>query len=378
MGVPAPSSRVESSGPCSFAKLVAEWLDKKKAVENPEGVDPATALLQDTKTFATEIFIKEKVGEVTELASLARLDVHFDKYARWLGVGFACITAPTALRAGLLILTQPILHVGQRVVKSEDLSKSFVGSELISKGDVHVKAIQEVLSSVQFVVLAEKMINSVKSAEGLGPQVLERALSILKVSRDRFETAVSVILDSSTAAGTKVIVDIQQLRATESISQLFTICSEGDFTTERIKTIMELVKHEDSVKYYRTFKKSQKAKACLDNIRKTATTIQDVTNIGAAVAKLDTCIGTYSDEEYSKYHDVMGILLCSQTIWRDLQPGESRDALADQCMKTVYDLTIPAPLGIALKQLATKDNKDEVFSTASGQTAPATSEPGSA
>ncbi|CAK0886560.1 unnamed protein product, partial [Prorocentrum cordatum] len=352
----------------SFAKRVAEWLDK--TAEQQGGVDPTEAILQDSTAFAKEIFVKDQVGEVTELASLARLDVHFDKYAKWLGVGFNCSTAPVTIRAGLLILSQPILHVGQRVVRSEELSKTFAQAELAAKGDPHIKAIQEVHSSVQFVVLAERMVNSVKSSEGLGPGVLERALSILKVSRERFQAAVSAIIDSAIKAGDKLIVDLKQLKATEALSKLCNLSAEGDFTTERIQVIMDIVKNDDSVKFYRTFKKSQKAKICLDNIRNNSITVKDVMGIELAVTKLNTCIDTYSDEEYADYNNMMGILLCSQTIWRDLQPGESRDALADQCAKTVQDLTIPAPLAIALKQLATKGAKDETGSDQPSQPAP--------
>ncbi|CAK0895932.1 unnamed protein product, partial [Prorocentrum cordatum] len=349
---------IETICPSSFAKLVAEWLDKapEQTEGQPEAVlDPELALHEGTTTFLKVIFLKEKVGEVTELASLARLGVYFDKFAKWLGVGFVCNTSPTALRAGLLILTQPILHVGQRVVKSDDVAKTFNNAELSSKGDVHIKTMQDIHSSVQFVALAEKMVNSMKSAEGLGPRALERAVSILKASRDRFDAAATAVLDSGVAAGASLITDFQKLMAGEKLTKLTSLCNEGDYTTDRINNIMDLVKSEEAVEYYRTFKKSQKAKTCLENIRKTAITIKDTMNIEIAVAKLDACIGTYTGDEYASYHNVMGILLCSQTIWRDLQPGESRDAMAEQCLKTVEDLTIPAPLGIALKQLSTKE-----------------------
>ena len=353
------------SGPGSFAKTVAEWLDK-----TPEGqaTDPdraAAALLQDAAIFAKEIFIKQKVGEVTELATLARLDVHFDKFSKWLGVGFLCSTKPTAIRAGLLILTQPILHVGQRVVKTEDAAKAFVGSELSLKGDAHCRAMQDIHSSVQFVALAEKMANSVKTAGGLGANVLERALSILKVSRTRFDAAASEIIEAGAQAGTKLMSELKALKETETMNKLKAICTEGDFTEERIKGIKELTKTEDAVKYYKTFKKSQKTSTSLENIRKASNDIKDAMDIQTAAAKLDTCIGTFTDEEYSKCHDMMGMLLCSQTIWRDLQPGESRDVLAEQCLKHVEELSIPAPLAIALKQL-TKDKESTVPIAASG------------
>eukprot|EP00959_Pyramimonas_sp_CCMP1952_P405984 8508579-Pyramimonas_sp.AAC.1 len=72
---------------------------------------------------------------------------------------------------------------------------------------------QDIHSSVQFVALAEKMVNSMKSAEGLEPRALERAVSILKVSRDRFDAAATAVLDSGVAAGASLITELQKLMA---------------------------------------------------------------------------------------------------------------------------------------------------------------------
>ena len=312
-----------------------------------------------------------QVGEVTEMTPLARCDLLFEKFANWTGVAFPCGPSPAGARLqqatiGPVAISQPLLHVGQRVLKVADTEKLFsdTGNDIEFKKNTHVTALEEIKASVQFLSLAGQVARSFKGISDMPEVVIRRAEAALHESRQRLGSGAATIVNAGTTITTNVLDNLETLKVSAPVATLVKLCTDGDFSEERVAEAMVSIQKPETVEYYKLFKKAQKAKVTIEAILATLTPMEErmssVASVTTAKSNLVVLVERFDSDGYATLSNTMGTLVTAQTLWRPLNPGESRESLAQACTEQVKYLTLPAPLSLALTAATSKQRSEPV------------------
>ena len=248
------------------------------------------------------------------------------------------------LPVGPVLLAQPLLHVAQHVVHAKAIQHQAETSEF--KNDFFNKAVIELKPATEVLGRAGDILAVYSTLPKL---YKDRVKALLGSSTEAVTQATVSLVSRATNLVGKMFEDLKTLSQSENVSKCVTMATEGDFTAERQQQILANLKPDtDAIKFYKLFKKLQKAKKGVAAMIPHITDIANKIPLGETLTTINNCNARWNDSEYDRLFDVMATLLALQTLFRDLQPGESREAMMTACSEQVEKATLPPPLRLAI------------------------------
>jgi len=308
--------------------------------------------MQECRAFVEKHFVLEVVGEVTEMSAesaAGRLDTVISKFKDLVDIDFLIANGKLkSLTAGAIVLSQPILHLGQHVVKSRKHA-----SMESSCDENFVAALVDIRAAGQFLSLTVQVkdgLHCSMSAQAL-PNFLRRAGLLIRVCQQELSTAAACVITKISDAFGLLLKGLESVKGSADVQRVLFMCAEGDFSQSRAAEILGLVNGQNGVKYYRHYKKTKKfiaaVKQCLAHAQHVAE--QSQLDIKDALNTLTQLMEKEASESKG-FRDTMGHLLCVQALFRTLPPDQTREDVVMKCKAGLATevMEVCAPLCLAM------------------------------